>query len=138
MSAMWAAIVRDRLGIPAYCVAGDLVAEGQVVFQSGTDPEELDHSNPKWDGHSWLAFGGFVGDISVFRTTRHVSGPRIRSEITVLQDLLLREFGAGRGLAICTPESWAETGVAHVPRYVLPDAQVNAVLRGTKVKYFAR
>ena len=61
MSALWTALVRDRLGLPVYCVAGDLLADGRLVFGHGASSTEFavafGESNLNWDGHCWLVLG---------------------------------------------------------------------------------
>jgi hypothetical protein len=59
LTAMWAAMLRDALSLPAYYVAGDLHVRGRMAFGS-TDPsvaQRLDASSNAWDGHCWLGLG---------------------------------------------------------------------------------
>jgi hypothetical protein len=113
MSAVWTARVRDRL------------ARDQIVFGTGaTDlSTAFNESNPAWDGHCWVAFGEYVGDASVFRTAYSRQAPK------ALQQLVLEQFGKGRGLALAKVSAMAEDGLTYVPKYVLTEAQLDALVR---------
>jgi hypothetical protein len=76
MSAMWAAMPRDRHGIPVVAVAGDLIIEGRTAFLCDKNiPNATDADTtrlPEWDGHCWIEIDGCAGDISIFRTARMI------------------------------------------------------------------
>ena len=128
LSALWTAQTRDRLGVPAYCVAGDLLARGRVVFGVGRDDlsTAFDNSNPAWDGHCWMHVGGFVGDLSVFRTAYSAHAPK------ALRDLVLARFGEGRGLYLATPSAAEEDGLSYVAKYVLTETQITGLVLGAR------
>ena len=130
MSAMWTALLRDRLNLPAYCVAGDLLARGQVVFGDKATIADLkatfQRSTPDWDGHCWVVLGDYIADISVFRTAYSDYSP------PQLQRVILESFGEGRGLFLSPEREVGDFGLKYVPRFVLPDDQVSALVRGAR------
>jgi hypothetical protein len=126
LTAMWAAMLRDNLGLPAYCVAGDLYVRGRMAFGS-TDPNiapRLGESSDAWDGHCWLALGRYVGDISVFRTA--YAQPRGSN----LRQAVLDEFGPGRGLLLMRRSDALTTGVDYRPKYVARESEITALIKG--------
>jgi hypothetical protein len=129
MSAVWVALIQDRLGLPAYCVAGDLIVEGRIIFGGLSDIElatAFDKSNPSLDVHCWLGFGEYVGDLSVFRTAYSPQGPKS------LLKVVLEKFGPGKGLFLSTVQDAANAGLKYIPKYVLTEAQLNGLVRGAR------
>ena len=127
MTAVWVTLIQKRLGVPAYCVAGDLIVEGRIIFGGMSDTElatAFDKSNSSLDGHCWLGFGEYVGDLSVFRTAYLPQGPK------TLLKVVLEKFGPGKGLLLCTGQDAANAGLKYVPKYVLTQAQLNGLLGG--------
>jgi hypothetical protein len=126
MSALWTGLIRDRLDIPAYCVAGDLVVGGRKMFDAGKDPiaSTFDQSNPAWDCHCWVAVGEWIGDVSLCRTAYSRYGPR------GLRRHVLNQFGPGRGLLLLTTTAAANEGLSYIPRYVLGEPQVTGLMHG--------
>lgn len=116
MSAMWAAMLRDNLKVPAFCVAGDLCILDRMAFGS-TDPEvamQLGSSNDAWEGHCWLALGDYLGDISVFRTAYAApEGSNLRAVVT-------EQFGPNRGLYLGRSHDALQEGLDYRPKHVEP------------------
>lgn len=127
LTAMWAAMLRDNLGLPAYCVAGDLYVRGRMAFGS-TDPDVArclgGESSEAWEGHCWLALGRYVGDISVFRTAyAQPQGSNLRQAV-------LDEFGPGRGLFLMRWSDALTTGFDYRPKYVVRESEITALIKG--------
>lgn len=126
LSAMWVAMLRDSLHLPAYCVAGDLYVRGRIAFGS-TAPnaaKRLDASNDVWDGHCWLALGRYIGDISVFRTAyAQPQGSNLRQAV-------LDKFGPGRGLFLMRWSDALTSGFDHRPKYVATESEITALING--------
>ena len=133
MSALWTALVRDRLDLPVYCVAGDLLADGRLVFGHGASSTEFavafGESNLDWDGHCWLVLGEYIGDLSVFRTAYAATSPR------PLRDLVLSRFGLGRGLWLATEAVSVANGLSYKPRYVLTNQQLDGLVLGGRALF---
>lgn len=121
-------MLRDNLGLPAYCVAGDLYVRGRMAFGSA-DPNVtrcLGESSDAWDGHCWLALGHYVGDISVFRTAyAQPQGSNLRQAV-------LDVFGLRRGLLLMHWSDALTTGFDYRPKYVVRESEITALIKGAR------
>lgn len=126
MSAMWGALIRDNTHIPTHVVAGNLLINGRKVFFNDDSPEKVkqvfETSNYSWDGHVWVSFAGTIGDISIFRSA--YSEP----ENHWLHQLIVNEFGQGRGLVLGAPPN-----MTYEAKYVLTDNQITALIKGFRI-----
>jgi hypothetical protein len=130
MSAMWAAILRDRHGIPAVVVAGDLVIDGQTIFLCS---ENVVHPNDErrqldWTGHCWIEVDGWLGDISIFRTARAIE------QKSVLKDFIQMRFGAKAGLMMVEPAKLDAMGMGYIAKHVLTDGQISGLVTGMRLE----
>lgn len=128
MSALWTARIRDKLGFPAFCVAGNLIVEGKVIWGDASTTEQVAGTfvgtTFDWDGHCWVCIGDYVADLSIFRTAySDMSPPHLR-------EFVLRHYGKGRGMMIANSVGLADDGLAFVPKYVLGEAQLNGLISG--------
>jgi hypothetical protein len=128
MSAAWVALLRDRHDVPAVAVAGDLIIEGFSIFVADRNvPQSTDLADmTPWDGHCWMEIDGHVGDASIFRTVRTINRP------SRLRDFIERQFGLQRGLMLAEHADLTRAGMSYVPKYVLTETQINALLAGLK------
>ena len=128
LSAVWAAILRDRYSIPAIAVAGDLKIENITVFQCKNNiPEKSKYGKEKpetWDGHCWIEVNDYVGDLSIFRTAYAISGP------SILKEFILSNFGNGKGCLICSHQELNQMGMEYLPKFVLNESQVTGLIKG--------
>lgn len=130
LSALWAAILRDKLKLPAYCVAGDLYVRGRIAFGS-TDPKvskRLDASSDAWDAHCWLVLGRYIGDISIFRTAY------VQPQGSNLRKAVLDKFGSGRGLFLMRWSDALTSGFDYRPKYVVNEAEITALINGAQAE----
>jgi hypothetical protein len=125
LSSAWAGYLRDHHSIPAIVVAGDLKISGLRVFKY---QEKLPEPSGKgriikrnWSGHCWIEVGGYLGDLSIFRTAYAIAGP------SLLKDFIVSKFGMGRG-AFLSPVEDIPTGMQYIPQYVLKDSQVDTFI----------
>lgn len=114
-------------GIPGIVVLGDLLVNGGYVFQCVEnipvptyDGEVIDRV---WDGHAWAMVGGYIMDLSLFRSAYAIDHP------SRLKSFILDNFGTGRGALISTLQQ-LPTGMTFVPRYALDDSRICGVLQG--------
>jgi hypothetical protein len=130
MSAMWAALLRDRHHIPAMVVAGDLIIEGCTVFLCDRNiPNPLTESElriPDWEGHCWMEIANYIGDISIFRTARNIDRP------SVLRRFIEQRFGLNRGMMLLPRSSLNDLSMKYVPKYVLTESQMNGLIAGMR------
>ena len=132
LSAGWAAFLRDNHNIPAIAVAGDLKVRGTKVFkckenlpQPGQTGKVISRT---WDGHCWLEVGGYVGDLSIFRTAYAIQQP------SILKEFILEKFGYGRGALLCPERELHTLGMAYEPKYVLNENQINGLVAGLRAQ----
>ena len=126
LSAMWTAILRDALTLPAYCVTGDLRVRGRIAFGS-SDPavaRSLSKSNTGWDAHCWVSLGRYIGDASIFRTA-YAQPPSSN-----LRRAVIEQFGLGRGLFLMLADEAIGDGLEYIPKYVVPEEQITGLIRG--------
>lgn len=127
MSAALAIGLERRMKAPIHVVAGTLAVGGVPVFG---DQQPFDGSlvfstsSPDWDGHVWVMVGGYVVDISIFRTAYSTEGPaRLARHIDLT-------FGPGKGLYV---DHWTRTrqvGLNYEPHYVLSVDEVTGLVGG--------
>ncbi|HLO87873.1 MAG TPA: hypothetical protein VK203_23090 [Nostocaceae cyanobacterium] len=126
MSAMWTAMIRDNTNIPVYMVAGSLDMNEKRIF-GGNDMRNINEafskSNLDWDGHCWMVFGDYVGDISLFRTVYSQQSPEW------LKNMILTQFGEGRGILLGNPSGMLEHGLVYTPLYVLKDSEITGLVK---------
>jgi hypothetical protein len=128
LSALWAVMLRNA-GMPAYCVAGDLLVEGRIAFASDDSDisKAFESSNLSWGGHCWIIVGQSIGDPSIFATAR--AAP-LNSN---LRHVVLREFGPDQDLLFLPRSEVAAAGLDYAPKYVVREDQLNALLAGVRV-----
>jgi hypothetical protein len=130
LSAMWVGISRDRTMLPVQQVAGDLFVDGHPAFAGGADADSLpaifDRSRPDWDGHSWLALGDYIGDLSMCRTAYQ------RPPSSRLRNAVIQRFGLGKGLLLANAADFEANGFSYRPKYVLTEQQINSLMLGAR------
>ena len=128
MSAIWAAMIRDKTSIPTYLVAGCLDLNGKRIFGGDStinnDGTLFDASNPCWDGHCWTVFGNVIGDISFFRTALSTTAP------DWLKDMVLKSFGGKKGALLGELVYLESMGLKYNPKYVATDLQISSLIKG--------
>ncbi|MBN2530812.1 MAG: hypothetical protein JXR76_30775 [Deltaproteobacteria bacterium] len=129
MSAIWTAILNDNTQYPIFAVCGDLELEGELIF-GGSSPDTtswdrgVDITDPSWNGHCWVVFGKFIGDISLFRTAYSSRSPRR------LQVWIQNMFGPGKGLFICPNATIEQYGLKYYARRVLSKREIDGLVKG--------
>ena len=122
-----AAALQTHYSIPAIVVLGTLSINGSSVFECkeniplSNDKETIKESN--WDGHCWVEIDGIICDLSIFRSAYRVSNK------SVLNSYIRSNFGKGKG-AILSRIECLPKGLEFIPKFVLNDNQISAVLAG--------
>ena len=113
--------------IPAIAVVGDLMIHGKPVFKCNGNipmPEKNNEIlNTTWDGHCWVEIGGVICDLSIFRSAYNINRP------SLLSTFITSEFGEGKGAILSAPEA-LPYGMEYVPKHVLNDKQLEAIIGG--------
>jgi hypothetical protein len=128
MSAMYAAgLQRELPDVPIHVAAGALSIGQTRVF--GDDSVKDWHSvmaksNPSWEGHSWVVFGEYIADVSIFRTAYSKYSPPL------LAQHVIERFGTGRGLMIAKTSTLRGDGFVYTPEYVLREGEITSLFRG--------
>lgn len=116
MSAALAAMLRDKHGIPALPIAGNLFVNDSAVFRMNS-PLPIAEGDGEvqfdWDGHCWVDIGGKIADVSIFRSA--YSAPMD----TLLSSYIRSAFGAGKGLIYCSYDEADELGLKYDPIAVM-------------------
>ena len=133
MSAMLEALLRDRHGMPAVCVAGDLNILGKWVFRGNERLPAFDTrptpGRPRrvtelnWKGHCWVEVGGLIVEVSLLRTSR------VLLPHSTLRQFVDANFGPRRA-AFATPIDDLPPGLRYRRQFVLTDNQVNGFVSG--------
>lgn len=124
-TALWVKQVRSELGVPAVQVGGDLFASGECVYQCPEQAEFLDPSSAeveqRWPGHSWLALGDFIGDISLTATamvdTCQLTLKQAVEKHFMKDGALIRVLGS-------TAEGFQKQDLLYMPKGVYSDAVI--------------
>jgi hypothetical protein len=127
MSAIWTAMIRDHTDIPVHMVAGNLDMMGKRIFGDNKNMPNMNQafseSNLDWDGHCWVVFGDYIGDISLFRTVYSEQSPEW------LRKMVRDRFDEGREMLLATPSQMLEHGLIYTPGYVLKDLQITGLIK---------
>jgi hypothetical protein len=127
MSAWWTAMIRDHTNIPVHMVAGSLDMKGKRIFGDDKNMRNMNEafttSNLDWDGHCWMVFGDYIGDISLFRTAYSEKSPEW------LKNMVDTQFGAGRGMLLAPTSEMLKFGLIYTPLYVLKDSEITDLVR---------
>jgi hypothetical protein len=130
MSAIWTAMIRDHTDIPVHMVAGNLDMMGKRIFGDNKNMSDMNQafseSNLDWDGHCWVVFGDYIGDISIFRTAYSEQSPEW------LGKMVRTRFGEGRGMLLATPSQILEHGLIYTPSYVLKDLEITGLVKSIR------
>jgi hypothetical protein len=131
MSAIWTAMIRDHTDIPVHMVAGNLDMMGKRIFGDNKNMPNMNQafseSNLDWDGHCWVVFGDYIGDISLFRTAYSEQSPEW------LGKMVRDRFGERRGMLLATPSQMLEDGLIYTPSYVLKDLQITGLVKSIEL-----
>lgn len=120
LSAVLAAALKGMAGLPAYVVAGSLIADGVRIFGDGKSFDGkmvFSQTNLSWDGHVWVMIGDHVADISIGWTARFGGPPKLSS-------IIEREMGPKAGQLVVKWRDAPLSGLTYSPQYVLTDEQV--------------
>jgi hypothetical protein len=127
VSAAWAKYLNEDYGVPAIVVAGDLKISGRTVFKCKKnlpDPTKSgDIISDSWDGHCWIEIGGWIADLSIFRTAYQIQGA------SHLKEFIISNFGIGKGALICGKTDLPPS-MKYIPKFVLKDNQIDSLAYG--------
>lgn len=127
MSAGLVCALEAHYSIPAIAVLGDLKIEGVSVFKCKeniplqSNSEKMIQTN--WDGHCWVESDDVIFDLSIFRSAYRINGQ------SLLKNYIKSNFGDGRG-AMLSPVESLPKGMEFIPKFVLNDNQISALLDG--------
>lgn len=128
MSACWSSAIKSQTSIPVCVVTGHLHIADAPLFTQNTPISfsKEDDGNPKqWDGHCWIEFGGYIGDMSIFRTIYSQDFPHPN-----FKQFLINKFGEKRGFMIANSEQMKSWGLIYTPVNILADAEINSLIAG--------
>lgn len=128
LSAILYATLKDKHGIQSSLVTGSLSFGDEIIFKpdfsiSGTN----NASFQAWAGHAWVEIGGFIIDISLFRT---IYSDKFTKPC---KNNLISRFGTGRGAIIASPQAMKEDGFLYAAAEVLTDDDATGIIRGTQL-----
>lgn len=124
-TALWVKRVWSELGVPAVQVGGDLFASGECVYRCPERAEFLDPSSAeieqRWPGHSWLALGNLIGDISLIVTAMSDT-----CQLTLKQavEKHFMEDGAMTRVLGSTVEGFQKRDLLYIPKGVYSDVVI--------------
>jgi hypothetical protein len=121
-------VALEKLEAPhAYVVAGSLYVGNTRVFGEDGDinwKSRFATSNLDWDGHAWIVCGDWLADASILRTAAS------KGSAPALSRYVEETERADLGLMACKLNVLERTGLRYLPQYVLPQDQVDALVRG--------
>ena len=127
MSAGFVAVLETFYSLPAMAVIGDLTIYDEPVFKCKSNiPTPKNNEtliNQKWDGHCWVEVGGYICDLSIFRTAYKMKGSNL------LKDFILKQYGENKG-AIASPIEYLPEGISFNPKFVLNEYQLMGAVNG--------
>ena len=106
MSAAWAQHLRTAYNIPAVAVAGDLKIAGRWAFRMNRPLPDFKPGHGairmSWKGHCWMEIGGWICDVSIFRTAYSMS------MASPTRQYIEKTFGLGRGACLIRADQLPE------------------------------
>ncbi|MES2058418.1 MAG: hypothetical protein V4564_20945 [Pseudomonadota bacterium] len=124
MSALYVGRLRHLGHADAQLATGWLTIDGSPVFGNRRPDHTPIKTDLDWDGHAWVALGGFIADASLLRTGRSAKAPQR------LRLLVETQFGPLQGLYIATPEAAREDGLGYETQRTYTDDEIDAIYRG--------
>jgi len=125
-TALWVKRVRAELDVPAVQVRGDLFAYGECVYRCPDGAEFLDPQNAefeqRWPGHSWLALGHLIADISLTLTA--VLDENCQLTLKRAVDAHFRDNKGLIRVPAFTAEGFQKRDLLYVPQGVYTDAAI--------------
>jgi hypothetical protein len=125
-TALWVKRVRSELSAPAIQVGGDLLAYNEYVYRCPEQGEFLDPSSVEfeqcWPGHSWLALGDLIGDISLIITAMDKTCQQTLKQVV---ENHFTEDGAIIRVPVSKAQDFQKQDLLYVPRGVYSDATIN-------------
>lgn len=125
MSGYWGQKIKSQTSIPVCVVTGHLTVAGAPLFTQKTPldlSEENDGIDKIWDGHCWIEFGGYIGDISIFRTVFSQNFPHPN-----FKKWFIDRFDQKEKVLFANYEIMASLGLLYTPMNVLTDANINVL-----------
>jgi hypothetical protein len=134
MSAYWVGLTRDRTALPVHQVVGDLYVYGKPTFLTPPDAPAFSSmfgasATHSWDGHSWLALGDCIGDLSICRTARSLQPSK------PLRQAVENQFGPRCGLLLMKADDFDAEGFDYRPRYVLTQQETDVLMVSAKALF---
>lgn len=124
LSALMVELARGK-GLQAYLVAGSLDFKNKRLFDYDPSVESTNVVS-QWSGHCWAVFNNAICDISFFRTVYSEQSP------IWLKELVINNFGEGRGALLASNLDMDELGLYYSPKYIFDDNRLDGLLNSAE------
>jgi hypothetical protein len=125
MSAKWYEFIRFNTSIPVCVVTGHLEIHNEPVFSQTASIYSLlfdGETFEDWDGHCWIEFGGYIGDISILRTVNSQNFPHQNVK------KWFSRFGADQECIIGKAKTLEAGGLFYIPVSVLTEFETTKLV----------
>jgi hypothetical protein len=126
MSSKWYEFIKFHTTVPVYVVTGHLQIGSYPLFTQKVPINSLPFDRETfegWDGHCWIEFGGYIGDISIFRTVYAESFPHQN-----FKSQFLSLFGANQECIFAKVTDLETAGLSYIPVNVLNESAITRLV----------
>jgi hypothetical protein len=126
MSSKWYEFIKFHTTIPVCVVTGHLKVQNQSLFTQKVPINSLPFDSETfegWNGHCWIEFGGYIGDISIFRTVYAESFPHPN-----FRKWFLSRFGENQECLFAKVTDLEDAGLSYIPVNVLNESEITRLV----------
>lgn len=126
MSSKWYEFIKFHTSIPVCVVTGHLEIQKQSLFTQKVHINSLPFDSENfegWDGHCWIEFGGYIGDISIFRTVFADTFPHPNC-----RNWFLSKFGENQECILAKVDDLEIAGLSYIPVNVLSQSEITRLV----------
>jgi hypothetical protein len=126
MSSKWYEFIKFHTSVPVCVVTGHLQFGSYQLFTQKVPINSLpfDIENFEgWDGHCWIEFGGYIGDISIFRTVYAETFPHQN-----FKSQFISMFGENQECIFAKAADLETAGLSYIPVNVLNESVITRLV----------
>ncbi len=126
MSSKWYEFIKFHTTVPVCVVTGHLGIQNQSLFTQKVPINSLPFDSENfdgWDGHCWIEFGGYIGDISIFRTIYADTFPHPNAK-----NWFLSRFGENQECIFAKVADLEVAGLSYIPVNVLSESETTRLV----------
>jgi hypothetical protein len=126
MSSKWYKSIKLHTTVPVCVVTGHLKVQNESLFTQNVPIGSLPFDSETfegWNGHCWIEFGGYIGDISIFRTVYAENFPHQE-----FRNWFLTKFDVKQECIFAKVTDLEAAGLSYIPVNVLCESDITKLV----------